>query len=165
MDLLHRRCAGLDVHQATVVACARWVTGRKVNRETGEFGTAPRVLLALGDWLRAHKVTHVIMEATGVYWKPVWHVLAGAFELVLANATAVRNVPGRKSDVSDAAWVPYLLPRYRWRREFSGRCSATCPLLVGLWRGANALRCLVEELSNQVHQGFVRRKLGKIIAK
>jgi transposase len=109
MDLLHPWCAGPDVHQATVVACARWVTGRKVSRETREFGTTTKELRALGDWLRAHEVTHVIMEATGVYWKSVWHVLTGHFELVLANATAVRNVPGRKSDVSDAAWLADLV--------------------------------------------------------
>jgi transposase len=106
------------VHQATVVACARWVTGRKVSRETREFATTTKELLALGDWRRTHEVTHVIMEATGGYWKPVWHVLSGHFELVLANATAVRNVPGRKSDVSDAAWLADLLAHGLVRPSF-----------------------------------------------
>lgn len=109
MDLLHDRCAGLDVHQATVVACVRWVHGRAVQREVREFGTSTRELHELGDWLRAHGVIPVVLESTGVYWKPVWHVLAGSFALVLANATRVRNVPGRKSDVNDAVWLADLL--------------------------------------------------------
>jgi hypothetical protein len=109
MDLLHDRCAGLDVHQATVVACVRWVHGRVVRREVREFGTSTRELHELGDWLRAHGVIPVVLESTGVYWKPLWHVLAGAFALVLANATRVRNLPGRKSDVNDAVWLADLL--------------------------------------------------------
>jgi transposase len=109
MDLLHERCAGLDVHQATVVACVRWVAGRAVQRELREFGTSTRELHELRDWLLGHGVTPVVMESTGVYWKPVWHVLAGSFALVLANATRVRNVPGRKSDANDAVWLADLL--------------------------------------------------------
>jgi len=103
MEVRYRRCAGLDVHKDTVVACVRLAKGRQVRRETQVFGTCTRDLAALGAWLRGHEVTHVALEATGVYWKPVWHVLAEHCALVLANATAVRNVPGRKSDVSDAA--------------------------------------------------------------
>jgi len=118
MEVLHARCAGLDVHQATVVACVRRATRKAVRRETREFGTCTRELLALGEWLRTHEVTHVVMESTGVYWKPVWHVLAGSFELVLANATAVRTVPGRKSDVSDAAWLADLLAHGLVRPSF-----------------------------------------------
>jgi transposase len=108
----------LDVHQGTVVACVRLAQGRRVRRETQEFGTCTRDLMGLGEWLRAHEITHVAMEATGVYWKPVWHVLAGHFELVLANATAVRNVPGRKSDVSDATWLADLLAHGLIRPSF-----------------------------------------------
>ena len=100
MEVLHARCGGLDVHQATVVACVRRATRKAVRRETREFGTCTRDLLALGDRLRAQEVTHVVMESTGVYWKPVWHVLAGSFELVLANAPAVRTVPGRAKATS-----------------------------------------------------------------
>ena len=118
MEVLHARCVGLDVHQATVVACVRRATRKTVRRETREFGTSTPELLALADWLRTHEVTHVLMESTGVYWKPVWHVLAGHFELVLANATAVRNVPGRKSDVSDAAWLADLLAHGLVRPSF-----------------------------------------------
>ena len=109
MDRWHERCAGLDVHHATVVACVRGVAGRAVQRELREFGTSTRELHELKDWLLGHGVTPVVMESTGVYWKPVWHVLAGSFALVLANATRGRNVPGRKSDANDAVWLADLL--------------------------------------------------------
>ena len=78
MEVLHARCAGLDVHQATVVACVRRATRKVVRRETREFGTCTRDLLALGDWLRTHEVTHVVMESTGVYWKGHEAHLTGA---------------------------------------------------------------------------------------
>jgi len=109
MDLLHPKCAGLDVHQHTVVACARVVTGSSVTHDVRTFGTTTQELLTLSDWLTAYGCTHVAMESTGVYWKPVWHVLDGSFALVLANAMHVRNVPGRKSDVNDATWIADLL--------------------------------------------------------
>jgi transposase len=109
MKVLNRRCAGLDVHKAEVVACARVFAGRKVVHEVRRFGTTSRELVALGDWLEGLKVTQVAMEATGVYWKPVWHMLDERFALVLANAQQVRNVPGRKSDVNDATWIADLL--------------------------------------------------------
>jgi transposase len=109
MDLLYPQCAGLDVHQHTVVACARSVTGSSVAHDVRTFGTTTAELLALSDWLTAHGCTHVAMEATGVYWKPVWHMLEESFQLVLANPMHVRNVPGRKSDVNDATWLADLL--------------------------------------------------------
>ena len=109
MKTLHRRCAGLDVHSDTVVACARLTARTKASHEVRRFSTATRDLLELADWLAGQGVTHVAMEATGVYWKPVWHMLEGRFELVLANAAHIRNVPGRKSDVNDAVWISDLL--------------------------------------------------------
>ena len=109
MEVLYDRCAGLDVHKDTVVACVRVAEGRKVSREVRTFGTVTRELLALADWLAEQRVTHVLMEATGVYWKPVWHVLEGMATLVLANAAHVKNVPGRKTDVKDAEWLADLL--------------------------------------------------------
>jgi transposase len=118
MDVLHPRCAGLDVHQKTVVVCLRIVEGAAVQREVRTFGTATRELLALADWLAAHGCTHAVLESTGVYWKPVWAVLEGTVTLVLANATAVRNVPGRKSDVSDASWLADLLAHGLVRPSF-----------------------------------------------
>ena len=109
MEVLYPRCAGLDVHQQAVVACARIASGSTVQQEVRTFGTATGDLLALVDWLTAHGCTHVAMESTGVYWKPIWHVLEGHFELILANALQTRSVPGRKSDVNDATWIADLL--------------------------------------------------------
>jgi transposase len=108
MELKYTRCAGLDVHKDTVVACVRIADG-KVRRETRTFGTMTRDLIALQAWLADEHVTHVAMEATGVYWLPVWHVLEGTVELVLANPAHIKNVPGRKTDVKDAEWVAELL--------------------------------------------------------
>jgi transposase len=118
MDVLYPRCAGLDVHKDTVVACARLVTERGVVQEVATFGTTTQEVLALADWLAARGCTHVAMEATGVYWKPVWHGLEDAFALVLANAAHIRNVPGRKTDVSDAMWIADLLAHGLIRGSF-----------------------------------------------
>lgn len=109
MEVLHPRCAGLDVHKDSVVACARIQDGPTAGHHVETFGTTTTALLALDDWLGEQGVTHVAMEATGVYWKPVWHVLEGSFELVLANAMHIKNVPGRKTDVNDATWIADLL--------------------------------------------------------
>ena len=109
MEVLHRKCAGLDVHKDSVVACARTMTGHKVTREVETFGTTTRELLRLVEWLEKHEITITVMEATGVYWRPVWHILEGHGELVLANAHEVRNVPGRKTDVNDAMWLADLV--------------------------------------------------------
>ena len=111
MEVLYPRCAGLDVHSRCVNACARIAAGRKVTTEHREFATTTAGLLELAAWLTEAGCTHVAMEATGVYWKPVWHVLEdeASFTLVLANAQHIRNVPGRKSDRKDAAWIADLL--------------------------------------------------------
>lgn len=110
MELMHARCAGLDVHKDTVVACVRVVEeGRKTSRSTRTFGTFTRDLEDLRAWLAEQQVTHVVMEATGVYWVPVWHLLEPAFALVLANPAHIKNVPGRKTDVRDAEWIAELL--------------------------------------------------------
>ena len=109
MEVLYPRCAGLDVHAATVVACVRLASGARVTYEHRTVSTTTRGLLELAEWLTAHQCTHVAMEATGVYWKPVWHVLEDHFTLVLANAMHIRNIPGRKSDKNDATWIADLL--------------------------------------------------------
>jgi transposase len=109
MKVLYARCAGLDVHKDEVVACVRLFVGGKVTHEVRRFSTMTKGLIELSDWLSRSECTHVAMEATGVYWKPVWHVLEDQFELVLANAAHIRNVPGRKSDVNDAVWIADLL--------------------------------------------------------
>ena len=109
MEVLHRCCAGLDVHQKSVVACVRVQQGGKAEHEVRTFGTLTSELEELSAWLAARGCTHGAMEATGVFWKPVWYVLEPRFELVLANAGHIRNVPGRKTDVNDATWISDLL--------------------------------------------------------
>src|SRR5919107_841069 len=119
MQVLYSRCAGPDVHKDTVVASARLATGREVSVEVRTFATTTAGLLALSAWLAERGCTHVAMEATGVYWKPVWHVLSdGDFTLVLANAAQVKNVPGRKTDVADATWLAELLAHGLVRASF-----------------------------------------------
>lgn len=98
-------CAGLDVHKKSVVACVITPEGQ----EARTFGTMTKDLMALSDWLSQHQVTHVAMESTGVYWKPVWNILEGNFELLLANARHIKAVPGRKTDVRDCEWIADLL--------------------------------------------------------
>ena len=117
MEILFPRCAGLDVHKDTVVACVRCVSTPPV-REVRSFGTTTRELQALSHWMASVGCTHVAMEATGVYWKPVWSVLEEHFELVLANAQHIRNVPGRKTDVNDAMWIADLLAHGLIRSSF-----------------------------------------------
>lgn len=119
MEILYPRCGGLDVHKEQVTACRRVATdGGHATREVRSFLTTTSGLIALGEWLAEVGCTHVAMEATGVYWKPVWHLLEGSFELVLANAQHVRNVPGRKSDVNDAMWLADLLAHGLIRGSF-----------------------------------------------
>jgi transposase len=110
MDILYTRCAGLDVHKMTVVACVRRVdAGGKVHKEVRTFETTTRGLLALADWLRVEDVTHAAMESTGVYWKPVFNILEGQVQLILVNAQHIKQVPGRKTDVKDCEWIAQLL--------------------------------------------------------
>ena len=108
MEILYPRCAGLDVHKDMVMARVRCVSEPAVD-ETRRFATTKGALIELQEWLSSHAVTHVAMEATGVYWKPAWHLLEEHFELILANAQHIKNVPGRKTDVNDAAWIADLL--------------------------------------------------------
>ncbi len=108
MEILYPRCAGLDVHKDMLMARVRCVSEPAVD-ETRRFATTTGALIELQEWLSSHAVTHVAMEATGVYWKPVWHLLEEHFELILANAQHIKNVPGRKTDVNDAAWIADLL--------------------------------------------------------
>lgn len=110
MDILIPCCAGLDVHKKTVTACVRRITADgEIIEETLTFGTMTAELLALSDWLTSQGVTHVAMESTGVYWKPVFHILEEHFEVMLVNAHHIKHVPGRKTDVKDAQWIAQLL--------------------------------------------------------
>ncbi len=119
MEVLHPHCAGLDVHKDSVVACVRHMVEGKIATEVRVFQTTTRKLMELSDWLSAEAVTHVGMEATGVYWKPIWHILADSeLELVLANAAHVKNVPGRKTDIKDAVWLSDLMAHGLIRGSF-----------------------------------------------
>ena len=118
MKTLHRRCAGLDVHKKEVVACLRLAIRGKATYEVRRFPTTTRGLLELAEWLEQAGCTHVAMEATGVYWKPVWHILEGRFQQILANAAHIKGVPGRKSDLNDATWIADLLAHGLIRASF-----------------------------------------------
>ena len=128
MDVVHERCCGLDVHKQTVVA---WVivpsSGRLPRREVRTFGTMTADLLELADWRNECDVTHVAMESTGVYWKPIWNLYEGLFEMLLVNAEHIKQVPGRKTDVKDSQWIAELLQHGLLRASFvRRRPSARC---------------------------------------
>ena len=113
MDVVFTRCAGLDVHKKSITAC-RMVpdpTGREAEgiMELRTFGTLTRDLLSLADWLTEASITHVAMESTGEYWKPVYNLLEDTFTVFLVNAAHVKNVPGRKTDKADARWLAKLM--------------------------------------------------------
>ena len=110
MQAIIERCCGLDVHKETVVACLLiGAPGEQPTKEVRTFGAMTRDLEALRDWLLEAGVTHVGMESTGVYWRPVYAVLEGHFDLIVGNARHIRNVPGRKTDVKDAEWIADLV--------------------------------------------------------
>lgn len=110
MDLIYACCAGLDVHKKTVAACVRRAAADgQDSREVRTYRTMTADLIAMADWLAAEGVSHVAMESTGVYWKPVFHMLEGRFEVLLVNAQHIKQVPGRKTDVKDAEWIAQLL--------------------------------------------------------
>ena len=119
MDVIYPRCCGLDVHKKTVVACCILNTeGPKPVKETRTFRTMTTALLALADWLQEKGCTHVAMESTGVYWRPVFNLLEGQFELLVVNAQHIKAVPGRKTDIKDAAWLAELLRHGLLRGSF-----------------------------------------------
>ena len=119
MEVVHARCAGLDVHKKSVYGCVICcgAAGEK-QLEKRSFGTMTSDLLSLADWLREHEVTHVVMESTGVYWRPVWAILEGQFELMLVNPHHVKAIPGRKTDAKDCEWIAELLQHGLVRGSF-----------------------------------------------
>lgn len=116
MEVVHEVCCGLDVHKKSVTACVLWASGRR--KQIREFGTFTRDLLEMADWLRTCGVTHAAMESTGVYWKPVWNLLEGQFEVLLVNAQHIKAVPGRKTDQKDSEWIADLLQHGLLRASF-----------------------------------------------
>jgi len=118
MEVLYERCAGLDVHKKTVTVCRVRLVGRQREQEVQRFGTTTPELLSLADWLAAWSVTHVAMESTGEYWKPIYNILEGNYDLLLVNAQHLKHVPGRKTDVKDAEWLAECLRHGLLRASF-----------------------------------------------
>lgn len=118
MEVLFKHCAGLDVHKRIIVACVFLSSGEGRQRVTKRFGATLRDLQAMHAWLRGMGVTHVAMESTGVYWKPVFNVLDGDFEVWIVNARDMKQVPGRKTDVCDAEWICQLMTYGLLKRSF-----------------------------------------------
>jgi transposase len=153
MDVLYERVCGLDVHKLTVVACVRCLTTRgKVEQAVRTFGTTTAELLALSDWLQGAAVSHVAMESTGVFWKPIYNILEGRFKLLLVNAQHIKQVPGRKTDVADSQWIAQLLQ---------------CGLLRGSFvppQPIRELRDLVRHRATLVQQkGSVGNRIQKVL--
>ena len=149
MEVIHERCCGMDVHKKKVVACVMTPEGKEVRT----FGTMTQDLLDLGSWLEKWRVTHVAMESTGVYWKPIYNLLEGDFSLVLGNANHIKNVPGRKTDVKDAEWIADLLRHGlirgsfvpdRWQRELRELQRYQTSLVQEAAREANRIQKVLE---------------------
>src|SRR5437016_5297719 len=119
MEVVYPCCCGLDVHKKSITACVLWAEAKgKSRKEKRRFGTFTHDLLQLADWLGESGVTHVAMESTGVYWKPVWNILAEQFKVLLVNAQHIKAVPGRKTDQKDSQWIADLLQHGLLRRSF-----------------------------------------------
>ena len=109
MDVLHPRCCGLDVHKSSISACILLREAGRVQKQQRRFGAMTQDLHELAEWLRQFGVSQIAMESSGVYWKPVWNILEGQFNVVLANAQHIKNVPGRKTGQKDSEWIADLL--------------------------------------------------------
>ena len=119
MQIIHRCCCGLDVHKKLIVACLISLNeAGEFQKEIRHFPTMTKDILALADWLTSAGCTHVAMESTGVYWRPIWNLLEGQFELLLVNAQHIKAVPGRKTDIKDAEWIADLLQHGLLRPSF-----------------------------------------------
>ena len=119
MEVVYERCAGLDVHKESTTACVLWALPKgKKKQEKRRFATFTQDLLAMADWLRDSGVTHGAIESTGVYWKPVWNILEGQFEILLVNAQHIKAVPGRQTDQKDSARIADLLQHGLLRGSF-----------------------------------------------
>lgn len=153
MEPIYTSCCGLDVHSKSIQACVRRI-GKDacIHQEVRGFGTMTQDILALADWLTTEEVTHVAMESTGVYWKPIYNILEGRFSLILVNARHVKNVPGRKTDVKDCQWLAQLLQ---------------CGLLKGSFvpdRPQRELRDLTRHRAQLVHEkSAVVNRIHKIL--
>lgn len=155
MDVIYRCCAGLDVHKQTVeCAVRRMEPDARVQVEIGQFGTMTDDLLEMVEWLKAQGVTHVAMESTGVFWKPIYNILEGHFTVLLVNARHVQQVPGRKTDVRDCQWLAQLLQHGllkgsfippRWQRDLRDLTRERTQLADEQTRVANRIHKVLED--------------------
>jgi transposase len=148
MEIVHPRCCGIDVHQASLAVCVSIKEKGKSEKYQLRCGTTTQELLRLCDWLREHRVTHVAMEATGVYWKPVWHVLEGQFELLLANPTQVKALRGRKTDLKDGERIADFLQHGLLQGSFVP--PRAIQELRDLTRGRTTLKQEQARISNRI---------------
>jgi transposase len=163
METINQRCAGLDVHKKTVEACVRVLDEKgRLGTEVRKFNTYTRDILALSDWLSDHGVTIVAMESTGVFWKPIYNILDGRFEVLLVNARHVKNVPGRKTDVKDCQWLAQLLQHGLLRGSFIP--SRELRELRDLTRHRSQLMAEKNRVTNRIHKVFedANVKLGSV---
>jgi transposase len=165
MEAIYQSVAGLDVHTQTVVACRRRLIAEgQVESEVSTFGTTSRQLRELAQWLKDWGVTHVAMESTGIYWQPVWNILEGQFNLLLANAQHLKKVPGRKSDCTDAEWIAQLMQCGLLRASF------VPPEHVRQWRELSRQRTkLLDQQAaviNRLHKVLesANLKLGSVVS-
>lgn len=155
MDILIACCAGLDVHKDSVEVCVRELqAGSKVRQQTRHWRTTTRDLVELAEWLKGEGVTHVAMESTGVYWKPIFNVLESNFEVLLVNARMIKHVPGRKTDVADCQWIAQLLQHGllkgsfippRWQRELRDLTRQRAQLTDECSRITNRIQKVLED--------------------
>jgi transposase len=154
MEVLMGCCSGLDVHKDSVEACVRKLGSSGIDQQTRHWGTTTRDLMAMAEWLKAEGVTHVAMESTGVYWKPVFNVLEEEFEVLLVNARMIKHVPGRKTDVADCQWIARLLQHGllkgsfippRWQRELRDLTRQRAQLTDERSRTSNRIQKVLED--------------------
>lgn len=155
MEVLIGCCSGLDVHKDSVEACVRKLgSSGGIDQQTRHWGTTTRDLMAMAEWLKSEGVTHVAMESTGVYWKPVFNVLEGEFEVLLVNARMIKHVPGRKTDVADCQWIARLLQHGllkgsfippRWQRELRDLTRQRAQLTDERSRTSNRIQKVLED--------------------
>lgn len=165
MEVLVERGAGIDVHKKLLVVCVMTTEGRTVVKTLNRFGTFPDELIEMREWLQQMRVTHVAMEATGEYWKPVYAALEGCFEVIVANAQHVKNVPGRKTDPEDAAWLARLLRHGLLRSSFvPPRPIRVLRDLTRMHRKMVQMRAQVQNRTEKVLEG-AGIKLGSVMTK
>src|SRR5262250_3879681 len=167
MEVIILCCAGLDVHKNGVEACMRRMNrDGKLHQETRHWGTMTRELMAMADWLSEASVTHVAMESTGVFWKPIFNILENRFQVLLVNARSLKHVPGRKTDQKDSQWIAQLLQHGllkgsfippRWQRELHDLTRQRAQVIGEHSRVSNRIQKILGRRPYQAGIGGQRR--------